>query len=52
VVKAAAEINNTVIADTSGLVAGVNQPWFDNMRIDQSHPEIDINVDVDQYNRD
>ncbi len=52
VVEMDAEINNTVIVDTSGLVAGENQPWFDNLRINQSHAESNINVDVDQYNRD
>ena len=51
VVRTDAEINNTVIVDTSGLISGENQPWFDNLRINQSHAEININVDVDQYNR-
>jgi hypothetical protein len=43
-----ANVSNTVIADTSGLVAGANKPRF-NMYIDQ-HSDIDIRTDLYQGN--
>ncbi len=49
-VDARANVNNVVVADTSGVVGRYNRPAF-NLYIDQ-HSDIDIATDVNQRNHD